>query len=31
MHSVTPDEVAMLVAAIFMAGFVTIAVWLLRR
>jgi hypothetical protein len=31
MRSLTPDEVAMLVAAIFMAGFAAIAVWLLRR
>ena len=31
MHGMTPDEIAMLSVAIFIAGFVAIAVWLLQR
>jgi len=31
MHGMTPDEIAILAVAIFIAGFVAIAVWLLQR
>ena len=31
MHGMTPDEIAMLAVAVFIAGFVAIAVWLLQR
>jgi hypothetical protein len=31
MHGMTPDEIATLAVAIFIAGFVAIAVWLLQR
>jgi len=31
MHNSTPDAVALIAAAMFLAGFIVIAIWLLRR
>jgi MFS superfamily sulfate permease-like transporter len=31
MHNSTPDGIAVMLAAMFLAGFIVIAVWLLRR
>jgi hypothetical protein len=31
MHSLTPDGLAIIAGAMFMAGFVAIAIWLLHR
>jgi len=31
MHGMTPDDIALFAGMIFLAGFVAVAVWLLRR